>query len=68
MRLFKIIIRSNRYESTEFRFDNDIEAANYFYYLVNFELDGLFESVWSITLLHGKKVLRNYSNYLNVKH
>lgn len=66
MRLFKIVIRSNKYDSTEFRFDNDVEAANYFQYLVKFELDGLFESVWSITLFHGKKVLRTYSNFLNV--
>ena len=67
-RYFKIVVRFQDGSDSVFRFTSDIEAYNYFEYLVKFELDGLFCHVWNISLLYGKKVLRHYSNYLNVKH
>lgn len=68
MRLFKVVVRFVNQDDFEIRFSSDDEAYSYFEHLVKFELDGLLHSVWCISLSCGKKTLRHYSNYLNVKH
>ena len=68
VRSFKIVVRFQDGDDVDFWFNDCNEAYSYFEYLVKFELDGLIKHVWNISLLYGKKVLRHYSNYLNVKH
>lgn len=68
MRLFEILVRFTDKSDYSIRFSSDVEASSYFEHLVKFELEGLLPGVWCIHLSHGKKTLRHYNNFLNVKH
>ena len=63
---YKVVIRfTNGDSDREFRFSNEIEAFEWFKYLVLFELDSLMHNIWCICLLRGHKPIRNYDNFVN---